>query len=238
MVEGALPVFQLYKKHLLQSTSSTERTSEMFWRQMEAHGGVNVDRSKFDSNNLPLLRSVFMALSSETPSNLISREFFLSSPSPLEWYRAGKNYTRDLGLSSAVGTVLGIGDRHLDNMLVDTKEGNFVHVDFSLMFGRGRDLPVPEVVPFRLTQNLREALQFPGLDGGAFRVHLEGALQKMRGGEEFVGFCAQTVAFACQAEEEVTLNNPRKVKKAELKAAVEILRFRMKNVWKLARQTM
>jgi hypothetical protein len=60
----------MYKKNLLQSTSSTERISEMLWRQIEAYGGVNVDQLKFDCNNLPLFRSIFTALCSVTPTNL------------------------------------------------------------------------------------------------------------------------------------------------------------------------
>ena len=65
-------------------------------------------------------------------------------------------------MGSAIGYVLGIGDRHLDNILVDLKTGYFIHVDFSLVFGKGVTLRVPEKVPFRLTQNICAALKHPG----------------------------------------------------------------------------
>ena len=63
-----------------------------------------------------------------------------------------------------VGHVLGLGDRHLDNMLLDLSSGEVVHIDFNLSFSKGTALRVPEVVPFRLTQLLRvRAPQYPEL---------------------------------------------------------------------------
>lgn len=78
------------------------------------------------------------------------------------WYEAVKTFTMDCGVSSAVGYLLGIGDRHLDNILVDLHHGKLIHVDFSILFGKGTTLRVPECVPFRLTQNLSSAVQHPG----------------------------------------------------------------------------
>jgi len=54
-------------------------------------------------------------------------------------------------LDLQVGYLLGLGDRHLDNILLDAKSGSIVHIDFNVIFERGRRLRVPEVVPFRLT---------------------------------------------------------------------------------------
>lgn len=50
-----------------------------------------------------------------------------------------------------VGYVLGLGDRHLDNILLDLNTAEVVHIDFNLAFDRGLQLRVPEIVPFRLT---------------------------------------------------------------------------------------
>ena len=50
-----------------------------------------------------------------------------------------------------VGYLLGLGDRHLDNILLDARSGSTVYIDFNVVFERGRRLRVPEVVPFRLT---------------------------------------------------------------------------------------
>lgn len=51
-----------------------------------------------------------------------------------------------------VGYLMGLGDRHLDNILMDSRTAEVVHIDYNIVFERGRKLPVPEVVPFRLTQ--------------------------------------------------------------------------------------
>jgi len=66
---------------------------------------------------------------------------------------------KSLGVSSAAGYVLGLGDRHLDNLLLDTTTGQLVPIDFGLAFGMGASvLPVPEMLPFRLTPQLTEML--------------------------------------------------------------------------------
>jgi PI-3-kinase-related kinase SMG-1 len=64
-------------------------------------------------------------------------------------------YARSAALMSAVGAVIGIGDRHLDNILLDLHTGELLHIDFNVCFERGRLLRVPECVPFRMTQVLQ-----------------------------------------------------------------------------------
>jgi len=55
---------------------------------------------------------------------------------------------------SAFGYILGLGDRHGDNILMKVNDGGLVHIDFDCIFDKGRFLPVPEVLNFRLTRNL------------------------------------------------------------------------------------
>lgn len=54
-----------------------------------------------------------------------------------------------------LGYLLGLGDRHLDNILLDTRSGEVVHIDYNIIFDRGLQLRVPEIVPFRLTPMLQ-----------------------------------------------------------------------------------
>ena len=54
-----------------------------------------------------------------------------------------------------VGWLLGLGDRHLDNILLDFSTGEMVHIDFNVVFDQGLRLRVPEIVPFRLTRMLK-----------------------------------------------------------------------------------
>lgn len=49
------------------------------------------------------------------------------------------------------GYLLGIGDRHLENFLVNIGTGEIISIDFGFSFGAGLKLTIPELMPFRLT---------------------------------------------------------------------------------------
>lgn len=49
---------------------------------------------------------------------------------PHSWYEARTQFTLSCAAWSAVGHVIGLGDRHAENILVDTTSGQCVHVDF------------------------------------------------------------------------------------------------------------
>ncbi len=51
-----------------------------------------------------------------------------------------------------VGYLIGLGDRHLGNILLEGSSGGVVHIDFNIIFDMGRRMRIPELVPFRLTQ--------------------------------------------------------------------------------------
>jgi serine/threonine-protein kinase ATR len=78
-----------------------------------------------------------------------------------------------------VGYVLGLGDRHGENILFDSTNGDCVHVDFNCLFNRGETFEVAEVVPFRLTHNMVHALGATGCDG-VFRKSCEITMKLMR----------------------------------------------------------
>lgn len=49
---------------------------------------------------------------------------------PASWYEARTAFTISTAVWSAVGHVIGLGDRHSENILIDTSSGACVHVDF------------------------------------------------------------------------------------------------------------
>lgn len=65
---------------------------------------------------------------------------------------------------SVVGYVIGLGDRHLDNILLDFNTGEVVHIDYNVCFEKGLKLLIPEIVPFRLTQTMQRALGHTGVE--------------------------------------------------------------------------
>ncbi|CAO3593608.1 unnamed protein product [Absidia cylindrospora] len=110
-----------------------------------------------------LLREVYPA------SPVVFYRWFLDNfPEPSEWYASRSRYIRTLAVMSIVGYVLGLGDRHADNVMFDSTNGDTVHVDVNLLFDYGQDLAVPEIVPFRLTRNLVDAMGTPK-EAGLFK---------------------------------------------------------------------
>jgi ataxia telangiectasia mutated family protein len=67
------------------------------------------------------------------------RFFFLEAyPDPALWYRRRLHFTRTVAISSIVGYILGIGDRHASNILMDTATAGIVHIDFGYTFEQVR----------------------------------------------------------------------------------------------------
>ncbi len=44
---------------------------------------------------------------------------------------------------------MGLGDRHGENIMLDSVTGEAIHVDFNCLFDKGQTFQVKEVVPFR-----------------------------------------------------------------------------------------
>ena len=59
--------------------------------------------------------------------------------------------------------MIGLGDRHTENVLLDKVSGECVHVDFDCLFDKGLTLAKPEIVPFRLTPELVDAMGPTGI---------------------------------------------------------------------------
>lgn len=89
------------------------------------------------------------------------------------------------------GHMLGLGDRHGENIMIDCSTGDTVHVDFGCLFDRGLILEVPEMVPFRLTQNIVDCFGVTGVEG-AYRKCAEVTL-KVGGSAVAVGGCPRTI---------------------------------------------
>ncbi len=65
----------------------------------------------------------------------VLRHFFTEqNKHPLDWYAKRLSYTRSVAVGSIVGHILGLGDRHISNLLLDSKTGELVHIDLGIAF--------------------------------------------------------------------------------------------------------
>ncbi|XP_062840999.1 serine/threonine-protein kinase SMG1 isoform X2 [Trichomycterus rosablanca] len=199
-VDGATPLFGLYKRwqqreavqqaqkdsfQQPQNLPMVPRPSELYYSKIGPALkaiGLSLDVSRRDWP-LSVMRDVLRELMEATPPNLLAKELWCSCTTPSEWWRVTQSYARSTAVMSMVGYIIGLGDRHLDNVLIDMTTGEVVHIDYNVCFEKGKSLRVPEKVPFRMTHNIETALGVTGVEG-IFRLSCEQVIQMMRRGRE------------------------------------------------------
>ena len=83
-----------------------------------------------------------------------------------------------------VGYVLGLGDRHPSNLMIDQVTGKTVHIDFGDCFEVAMHRErFPERVPFRLTRMLVKAMEASGVEG-TFRITCEETMRVLRSSKD------------------------------------------------------
>lgn len=115
-----------------------------------------------DYEILTLLQKVEVfeyALDNTTGQDLY-RMLWLRSVNSEAWLDRRATYTRSLAVNSMVGHILGLGDRHPSNILIERATGMVVHIDFGDCFEVAMHREkFPETVPFRLTRMLTNAME-------------------------------------------------------------------------------
>ncbi|KAG0320022.1 Serine/threonine-protein kinase smg1 [Linnemannia gamsii] len=132
-----------------------------------------------------ILLDLYHEMASETPADLLEREIWASSPTPAEWWQKSVRFARSTAVMSMIGYVIGLGDRHLDNILIDFTTGDLVHIDYNVCFEKGKRLRIPEIVPFRLSRNMLTSLGVTGVEGN-FRIGCEQTMKVMRKNKEIL----------------------------------------------------
>ncbi|WVQ81490.1 hypothetical protein IAT38_003614 [Cryptococcus sp. DSM 104549] len=151
-VGGAAALGEVFKRcHSTHGQGDAIQSSEITKKYMVQDSGIDC---------LPL----FLEIMSKFPPAF--RHFFTDKKrDPMAWFAMRLNYSRSLAVTSFVGWVLGIGDRHCTNVMIDQSSGELLHIDFGITFEAGRFLRVPETVPFRLTHELVDGLGITGIEG-------------------------------------------------------------------------
>ena len=82
--------------------------------------------------SLPLLHQieVFQYAMDNTTGQDLYRILWLKSRNSEAWLERRVTYTRSLGVTSMAGYILGLGDRHPSNLMLDQITGKVVHIDF------------------------------------------------------------------------------------------------------------
>ncbi|KAJ7174943.1 phosphatidylinositol 3-kinase [Mycena crocata] len=139
-----------------------------------------------DYENLPLLQKieVFEYAMENTSGQDLYKILWLKSTNSEHWLERRASYTRSLAVASMVGHILGLGDRHPSNFMIERKTGKIVHIDFGDCFevAMHRD-KFPEKVPFRLTRMLTHAMEVSGIEG-SFRKTCEISMRVLRDNNE------------------------------------------------------
>ncbi|KAJ8400321.1 hypothetical protein AAFF_G00397040 [Aldrovandia affinis] len=104
---------------------------------------------------------------------------------PAVWMEKRLAYTRSVATSSIVGYIVGLGDRHIQNILIDEQSAELVHIDLGVAFEQGKILPTPETVPFRLSRDIVDGMGVTGVEG-VFRRCCEKTMDVMRSSQEAV----------------------------------------------------
>uniref|UniRef100_A0A2C9VS06 Serine/threonine-protein kinase ATM n=1 Tax=Manihot esculenta TaxID=3983 RepID=A0A2C9VS06_MANES len=114
----------------------------------------------------------------------VMHHFFLERfLQPADWFEKRLAYTRSVAASSMVGYIVGLGDRHAMNILIDQTTAEVVHIDLGVAFEQGLMLKTPERVPFRLTRDIIDGMGVAGVEG-VFRRCCEETLAVMRTNKE------------------------------------------------------
>lgn len=125
----------------------------------------------------------------------VFHEWFVEMfPEPEAWFAARLRYTRSCAVMSIVGHVLGLGDRHGENILFEEGNGGTFHVDFNCLFDKGLTFEKPELVPFRLTHNMVDAFGAYGYEG-PFRKSCELTLNILRQHEDTLMTILETFLY-------------------------------------------
>lgn len=143
---------------------------------------LRVGDRKIDLDKLSHIHRLefFRELCQTTEDTALREAIWIKSPGADIWFMQKTNFARSMGLMSIVGYIIGLGDRHPNNILLMSKTGKQVHIDFSECFEKAtRRSYYPEKVQFRLTRMMVKVLGVSGVEGD-FKMTAQYVISLMR----------------------------------------------------------
>ena len=145
---------------------------------------MNIMSPNYDVLCLANKVEIYRHIIDNTKGEDLQKVLWLHSPNSEIWLERRTTYTRSLATMSMVGYILGLGDRHPSNIMLQRQTGRIVHIDFGDCWEvtQKRD-KCPEKIPFRLTRMLVKALEACGIEGN-YRNTCEIVMQTLRENKE------------------------------------------------------
>ncbi|OHT11954.1 hypothetical protein TRFO_18322 [Tritrichomonas foetus] len=144
-----------------------------------------VDTSTMTMSALQLYE-LYQIIAEQTPADELDQYIWLQASTSSVWLKNNTNFVTSTALMSIAGYIIGLGDRHPNNILLQSNNGKVAHIDFEDCFEITMNRKIyPEKVPFRLTRMISNAL-----DGatpfGTFRRTCEDVLSLLREAKQTV----------------------------------------------------
>ena len=103
---------------------------------------------------------MFEKVTAATTCRALFESVWLKSPNAAIWMTRTQRFTVSSAAMSMVGHIIGLGDRHPGNIMMQRETGAVIHIDFGESFESAMHRSVyPERVPFRLTRMIVNALE-------------------------------------------------------------------------------
>ncbi len=130
--------------------------------------------------NHEYVSDVFEKIQSLVPWDLLRRFIQKLSLNTESYFMLRNNFVSSYAVASACHYILGIGDRHLSNWMIDLKSGKAIGIDFGMAFGYSTmHIPVPELIPIRLTRQILK-LAAPLEESGLLEASMIHTLKALR----------------------------------------------------------
>ncbi|XP_021369727.1 DNA-dependent protein kinase catalytic subunit-like [Mizuhopecten yessoensis] len=154
------------------------------------------------------------------PWDLFRRAFHDISTSPEAFHVLRCTLAVSHALVSICQYILGIGDRHLSNFMINLKTGQMIGIDFGHAFGSATQfLLIPELMPFRLTKQLRN-LMLPLQVKGLMESTMVHALRALR--EDYDLLLATMDIFVKEPSVDWLVNAEKQIQSLNLGDSLEV----------------
>ena len=121
-------------------------------------------------------QQIFEKICQRVPSTDIANYIKIKANTAEIWLKQTRMFAKSTAMTSIVGYIIGLGDRHPSNLLIDRLTGKVVHIDFGDCFERAAKRKfLPEVVPFRLTRMMVSAMGVTGTNGAFYSTFVNTA---------------------------------------------------------------